>query len=104
MTGRLDGFTRLSIAKALEYAGLEQGALKSGAHPDDGGNCLYMRATIQQYSAFLAALAVQYRTADGTAPITGRVRLDIDNDGDSRFWFPEMQIRERWIPGARSGE
>lgn len=104
MSRRQDGFSRISVARAAESAGLKPTDVKSGPHPDTGDDCLHLAATIQQYSTFLASLAVQHRTAGRTASITESVQLQIDDRGDTVFWFPGVRIGETWIPGARPGE
>lgn len=95
-------FPRTAIMRALEYAGLRQSDMKAGPHPDTGQDCLYLEATIQQYSAFLAALAVQYRTAEDMTGITDTVQIQTDSSGDSRFWIPGVRVQDLGIPGQRA--
>lgn len=102
MAERLAGFPRTAMVKALEYAGLKQTAMKSGPHPDHGGDCLYLEATIQQYSAFLTALAVQHRTADAMSGVTEQVQLQTGSSGDTRFWLPGVSVVDIGIPGQRA--
>lgn len=84
-----------AIQGAMGFAGLEESALKTGAHPDNGRDCLYLEADIQQYSAFLTALAVQYRTADRLAFLVDQVQLQYDGKGDTRFWLPGVEVPGR---------
>lgn len=100
MTENLAGFSRVVVARALDYAGLEQGAVKSGPHPDDGRDCLYLEATIQQYSSFLVGLTVQHEAVYKAARLSDRVQLQIDLTGDTRFWLPGVRIDGVWTPGT----
>jgi len=84
-----------AIEGALAFAGLGEHTLKRGPHPDSGQDCLYLEADIQQYSAFLAALAVQYRTADRLAFLADQVQLQVNGKGDSRFWLPGVEVPGR---------
>lgn len=81
-----------TVARALEFAKLNRQALKTGWSVDDGTECLYLEADIQQYSAFLVALAVQFRTADELDFLTGQVQSQYRADGDSKFWLPGLTI------------
>lgn len=81
------------VAAALAHAGLERGALDIGPHPDSGHACYVLMADIQQYSAFLAFLATRARTVQDTAVLTGQVQLQLDAEGDTRFWFPGAGVR-----------
>lgn len=81
-----------TVKRALTFANLTPSDLKRDAHPDDGTSCLYLEADIQQYSAFLAALAVQYRSADDLLVLADRVRLQHTPSGDTRFWLPGVQV------------
>lgn len=81
-----------AIQGAMGFAGLEASALKTGAHPDNGQDCLHLEADIQQYSAFLTALAVQYRTADRLTFLVDQVQLQYDGKGDTRFWLPGVEV------------
>jgi hypothetical protein len=83
-----------AVTRALEYAGLDRSALMSAPHPDNGHMCLRLKADIQQYSAFVARLAVQHRAADDIAVLTDHVRLQYeDRSGDTLFWLPGVGIR-----------
>lgn len=82
-----------TVKRALTFANLTLSNLKKDAHPDDGTECLYLEADIRQYSAFLVALAVQYRRADGLLPLADRVRLQHTQSGDTRFWMPGVHVR-----------
>lgn len=84
-----------AVKAALDFAGLKWHDLKRGSHPDDGHDCLYLEAPIQQYSQFLTALAVQYRTADRLSFLVDRVRLQHDEEEDTRFWMPGVEIPGR---------
>lgn len=85
-----------AIEGAMQFAGLEPEALKRGSHPDNGYDCLYLEADIQQYSAFLVALAVQYRTADRLTFLADQVQLQYqDRTGDTRFWLPGVEVPGR---------
>lgn len=87
-------FSQEAVTRALEYAGLDRSALRYAPHPDSGGDCLRLEADIQQYSAFLACLAVQHRTADDTATLTSHVQLHYqDGTGDTLFWFPGVRVK-----------
>jgi hypothetical protein len=84
-----------AMEAALSFAELSWDDLKRGPHPDDGHDCLYVEADIQQYSQFLTALAVQYRTADRLLFMTDQVRLQHDDQGDTRFWLPGVEVTGR---------
>lgn len=85
-----------AVEGALQFAGLHADALKKGYHPDTGRDCLYLEADIQQYSAFLVALAVQYRTADRLVFLADQVQLQYqDGSGDTRFWLPGVEVPGR---------
>lgn len=84
-----------AIQGAMGFAGLDASALKTGAHPDTGRDCLYLEADIQQYSAFLTALAVQYRTADRLTFLVDQVQLQYDHRENTRFWLPGVEVPGR---------
>jgi len=79
---------------ALGFAGLTWSKLHTGTHPDDGTACMWLEADIKEYSAFLAALAVQYRTAEELSFLVDRVQVEHDSSGDTRFWLPGLEIRD----------
>ncbi|MFE0472720.1 hypothetical protein ACFW2V_13995 [Streptomyces sp. NPDC058947] len=81
-----------AVDAALTFAGLKRRDLKRGPHPDDGHDCLYLEAPVQQYSQFLVALAAQYHTADRLLFLTDRVRLQYDSEGDTQFWLPGVEV------------
>lgn len=83
-----------SIRLALDFSGLTWNKLHTGAHPDTGAECLWLEADIQEYSAFLVALAVQYRAADELSFLTDQVRIEHDRSGDTRFWLPGLKIQD----------
>lgn len=85
-------FQKDQVDNALEFAGLSWGAFKQEPHFDSGFLCTYLKADIQEYSAFIAALAVQCRLADIMAPLVDQVQLQHDGDGDTRFWMPGIAI------------
>lgn len=80
------------VQAALDFAGLGRGAFRQAPHPDNGYTCTYLKADIQEYSAFLAALAIQCRAADVLAPLVDQVQLQYDSSGDTRFWLPGLAI------------
>jgi hypothetical protein len=82
-----------AVGQALTLANLDWTDLKRGSHPDDGADCLYLEADVREYSAFLVTLAVQYRHVDGLLPLADRVQLQHAESGDTRFWFPGLQVR-----------
>lgn len=85
-------FQENQVANALEFAGLTQDAFRREPHFDSGIPCTYLRADIQEYSAFIAALAVQCRLADIMTPLVDQVQLQYDSSGDTRFWMPGIAI------------
>jgi hypothetical protein len=82
-----------AVKAALKFAKLDWMKVKRGGHPDSGEDCLYLEADVQQYSAFLAALAVQSRTADAIGFLVDQVQLQETDTGDTRFWFPGVVVR-----------
>jgi hypothetical protein len=82
-----------AIERSLEFAGLPWESLRRGSHPDSGDDCLFLEGTIQQYSAFLVALAVQHRGAGRMSFLVDQVQLQTDNEGDTRFWMPGLTVR-----------
>lgn len=85
-------FGRSQVENALTFAGLEWGAFRQEPHFDSGILCTYLKADIQEYSAFIVALAVQCRMADIMAPLADQVQLQYDDEGDTRFWLPGIAI------------
>lgn len=85
-------FQEEQVSNALEFAGLAWSAFKQGPHFDSGYLCTYLKADVQEYSAFIAALAVQCRLADVMAPLVDQVQLQYDGEGDTRFWMPGIAI------------
>jgi len=83
-----------SFRLALSFAGLTWSKLHTGSHPDSGAGCLWLEADIREYSAFLTALAVQFRSADELAFLTDRVQIEHDSNGDTRFWMPGLEIQD----------
>lgn len=81
-----------SVEDALGFAGLPLEALSTGAHPDTGDAAWVLDATIQQYSAFLVALAVQYRTAGDMANIVDSVQIENKTNGDTLFWITDLSV------------
>lgn len=87
------GLGRDALDLALEFAGLGRMDLTYGSHPDSGKRCLFLRADVRQYSAFLVALAVQQRSAGSLAHLVDLVQIEHDSNGDTRFWLPSLSIR-----------
>ena len=85
-------FQQMQVENALEFAGLTRDAFQRGPHFDNGHLCTYLKADIQEYSAFIAALAVQCRLVDVMVPLVDRVQLQYDGNGDTRFWMPGFAI------------
>jgi hypothetical protein len=75
--------------------------MATGPHPDTGQNCLYVDATIQQWSGFIAAMAARHRTAREISALTEQVQLHTGSGGHTRFWLPGIEVGERWLPGPR---
>lgn len=84
-----------AVVAAMTFAGLPPETLQSGADPDTGFQCLYLEADIQQYSAFLAALAVQYQTATRLTFLFDQVKVQSDRRGNTRFWLPGVEVPGR---------
>mgnify|MGYP001610562467 FL=1 len=76
----------------MMFANLESESMKRGSHPDSGADCLYLEADIREYSAFLVALAVQYRHADDLLVLADRAQLQHTEAGDTRFWLPQVKV------------
>lgn len=85
-------FGRDTVGRALALAELTWSNLNTGHHPDDGLDCLYLEADIREYSAFLVALAVQYRHVDNLLVLADQVRLQHTETGDTRFWLPGVRV------------
>lgn len=83
------------IDGAMAFARLDATTLKRGPHPDNGFDCFRLEADIQQYSAFLAALTVQYRSADEVAFLVDQVQIQHDVNGDTLFWLPGVDVPGR---------
>lgn len=83
-----------AIDRALTFANLEPQCMGLGSHPDTGKDCLRLEADVREYSAFLVAMAVQYRHADDLLVLADRVQLQHTETGDTRFWFPGVRILE----------
>lgn len=81
------------ITRALEFAGLQRDTLSLGSHPDTGEQSWVLNGTIQQYSAFLIALAVQYRSASALEPIVDSVQIENRPDGDTLFWIRDLAVQ-----------
>jgi len=84
--------SRDAVGRALTYANLTWQGIKRGPHPDNGTDCVYLEADVREYSAFLVALAVQYRHADDLLVLADRVQLQHTETGDTRFWIPGMSV------------
>jgi hypothetical protein len=82
-----------AVDRALTLANVAWTDLKRGSHPDTGAECLYLDIGVREYSAFLVALAVQYRHVDDLIGVADRVRLQHTKEGDTRFWLPGVVIR-----------
>lgn len=80
------------ISRALTFAGLDRTSLSLGAHPDTGEQSWVLDATIQQYSAFLVALAVHFRSASSLESIVDSVQIENRPDGDTLFWINDLAI------------
>lgn len=78
--------------RALEFAGLDAEALSIGPHPDTGQPSWVLDATIQQYSAFLASLAVQFKSASRLESIIDTVQIENRTNGDTLFWIPDFVV------------
>jgi len=93
----VDSDTRISLSRdavgrALTFANLTWQAVQRGPHPDNGTGCIYLEADVREYSAFLVALAVQYRHADHLLVLADRVQLQHTEAGDTRFWVPGLSV------------
>lgn len=84
--------SRDAVGRALTYANLTWQGIKRGPHPDNGADCVYLEADVREYSAFLVALAVQYRHADELLVLADRVQLQHAETGDTRFWVPGLSV------------
>src|ERR1044072_8416910 len=99
--------SRDAVGRALTYANLTWQGIKRGPHPDNGTDCVYLEADVREYSAFLVALAVQYRHADDLLVLADRGHPQHTERGDPRFWIPGMSVhgvgaklqRKRGRPG-----
>lgn len=80
------------VARALKFAGLQQDSLSRGSHPDTGRQSWVLDGTIQQYSAFLVALAIQFRFASALEPIIDSVQVENRPDGDTLFWINGLTV------------
>lgn len=88
------------VDHALRGSGLEPNAIGTGGHPDDGFDCLYLKATIQQYSLFLVTLTDrmghgatgQWWRGSALTSLANGVQPQTNSQGDVTFWLPGVRI------------